>query len=286
MPNSFSLQTNTCDASLSPDALDLTRLDSIELDSTDLLGDDFTTKISLKIKKAAGPVAVTVETERGSGGALSSKIGTKFVYSGISFDKIQLKADGSHVLESSMKPAPGFKVAFKGSKGADLCVDYASGNLATTAVLDVKEMSKFSGSACIGLPSGMTLGGDIVYGLSGSTGVKSFNVGGSYSTGGLSAAITTASKMSSVNLGLLYTVSSALTVATQSTHSSSKPVDILAVGAAYKAPFADLKAKVGSDGVVSASLVKDIAPKVTLTASGSVSASDFSNFKYGIGLVI
>lgn len=264
----------------------ISHCDCLLFSSKDLLEDDFTTKVSLKCKKSAGPVAVTIETERGSGGALSSKIGTKFAYSGLSFDKLQLKADGGHVLETSMKPAPGFKVAFKGNKGADLCVDYTKGNLYTTAIFDVNNRSKFSGSACVGLASGVKLGGDLTYGLSGKTGVTAFNVGGSYASGPIFASVTSASKMSQVDLALSYKVSDDLTLASLTSHSSAKACDCVAVGGAYKASFADLKAKVGSDGIISASLVKDVAPKVTLTASGSVSASDFSNFKYGVGIVM
>jgi len=247
------------------------------------LGDDYTNKISLKCKKSAGPIAVTVETERGNDGELSSKIGTKFLYSGFSFDKIQLKADGGHVIEASTKPCPGVKVAFKGNKGADLCVDYTSGALATTSVFDVKEMSKVSTSACIGLASGFTVGGDLAYNKTGKAG---FNVGGSYSSGPLFASLSTSSNFSQFNLGLMYKVNGDLTVASQTTHSSSSALDIVGVGATYKAPFGNVKAKFNSGGVLSAVLVKEIAPKVTLTASGSVVASDMSDFKYGLGIVM
>jgi hypothetical protein len=41
--------------------------------------------------------AVTIETERGAGGALSSGMGTKFSYAGLSFDKVQVEADGGRV---------------------------------------------------------------------------------------------------------------------------------------------------------------------------------------------
>jgi len=59
----------------------------------------------------------------------------------------------------------------------------------------------------------------------------------------------------------------------------------LAVGGAYKAANVGLiKAKFGSNGVISACLVRDIASKVTLTASGSMSASDVSTFKPGLGI--
>jgi hypothetical protein len=56
------------------------------------------------------------------------------------------------------------------------------------------------------------------------------------------------------------------------------------VGAAYKAPVGLVKAKFASGGVLSASFIKDVAPSVTLTLSGSIVASDMSDFKYGVGL--
>lgn len=250
----------------------------------DLLNDDYTSKISLKCKKNAGPVAVTIETERGSGGALSSKVGTRFAYAGLSFDKAQLKADGGHVLETSLAPAPGVKVSFKGNKGADLGIDYTKGSFYATGTLDVKDMSMFSTSACVGLASGVTLGGEATYGLSGKTGITAFNVGASYSTGPLLASVTSASKMSQVNVGVLYKVNDELSIASSTTHSSAKACEVLAVGGAYKAPFGNFKAKVGSNGVVHACVIKEVAPKVTVTASGSITPSDTSTFKYGIGV--
>jgi voltage-dependent anion channel protein 2 len=68
------------------------------------------------------------------------------------------------------------------------------------------------------------------------------------------------------------------------THSSDKACDIGGIGGSYKADFGTIKAKYSAGGVLSASLIKDIAPKVTLTASGSASMSDFSTFKYGVGI--
>ena len=67
----------------------------------DLLNDDYTTKTTLKCKKSAGPVGVTIETERGEGGALSSKIGTKFAYAKFNVDKLQATANGGKVFETS-----------------------------------------------------------------------------------------------------------------------------------------------------------------------------------------
>jgi voltage-dependent anion channel protein 2 len=252
----------------------------------DLLNDDYATKTTLKCKKSAGPVAVTIETERGEGGALSSKIGTKFAYAKFNVDKAQATANGGRVLETSLKVAPGVKLSFKANKGADLGVDYTSGNFYATGVVDAAEMSKVSTSACLALPSGVTAGGDATYALSGKSGLTGLNVGTSYSKGNLFASATTASKFSTVNVGLLYKVNSELSVASQTAHSSEKTVDLSGVGCAYAASFGTVKAKYTGSGLLSASLIKDVAPKVTMTASGSVNVSDFSTFKYGMGVTM
>jgi len=228
---------------------------------------------------------VTIETERGDDGSLAPKVGTKFSYAKFNVDKGQLKADGGRVLETSLKVTPDVKLSFKASKGADLCVDYAKGNFYATGVLDVIDVSKFSSSACYGLPSGLKFGGDATYALKGSTGLTGFNVGASYTVGPVFASLTASSK-SQVNIGLLYKVNNELSLASQTSHASDKVCDVVAVGGAYKAPIGTVKAKVGSNGVIAASLVREIAPKVMLTASGSVSTSDLSSFKPGILLSI
>jgi voltage-dependent anion channel protein 2 len=251
---------------------------------TDLLNDDFTTKVSLKCKKSAGPVAVTIDTTRGKDGSLSSKVGGKFNYNGISFDKVQHEADGSHTLESSFVPAPGLKLSFKGSKGADLGCDYKSGNLCATAKLDIKDLAKFSTSACMSVAGGITMGGDVAYSLKDSA-LSGYNIGASYSTGPLFAAVTTSNKLGSVNLSMMYKVNNDLTLVSSTSHSSSKTCTVSGVGGLYKASFGDVKAKLGADKLVSASLVKDVS-KTKVTLSGSMVGTDTSTFKYGLGIAI
>lgn len=251
---------------------------------TDLLNDDYTSKVSLKCKKSAGPVAVTIDSTRAAGGAISSKVGTKFSYSGLSFDKAQLEANGSHTLETSFCPAPGLKLSFKGGKGCDLGCDYKSGNFVGTVKLDVKELSKVSSSAAMEVAGGVTVGGDATYSLKDSS-FSAFNVGGNYSKGSMFAAVSTGSKMSSVNISTLYKVNADISLATSTTHSSGGS-KLVGVGGAYKASFGDLKAKVGCDGVLHASLVKEVAPKVKVTASGSIAGADTSSFKYGFGVTM
>jgi len=264
----------------------MTKFADIAKAPSDLLSDDYTTKVSLKCKKPAGPLAVTIETDRGKDGSLSSKIGTKFTYAGLSFDKVQFKPDGSQVLETSMKPYPGMKVAFKGSKGADLCVDYSVGKIVTNTVLDVKDMSKISSSGTASIAPGVVVGGSATYALSGKTGITAFNVGASYTQGPLFASVTSANKVSSFNVGLLYKVNPTLSIASSTTHSSAKPFDTFSVGGLYKASAADFKGKIDCAGNISAAVITDVAPKVTLTASATAPASDLSNFKYGIGIVM
>jgi voltage-dependent anion channel protein 2 len=249
----------------------------------DLLNDDYTTKVSLKCKKNAGPVAVTIDTTRGKDGSLSSKIGTKFSYAGLSFDKVQLESCGGQTLETSLSPAPGLKFSFKGSKGGDLGCNYTSGNFIGTANLDVKDLSSVSSSACVGLAGGVSLGGDVSYSLKNS-GFSGFNVGAAYAKGPLFAAVTTSNKLATVNVSMMYKVNPDMTIASSTTHSAAKTCDVVAVGGLYKSSLGDLKAKVGSDKVVSACLIREVAPKVKVTASGSVIGSDFSTFKYGLGV--
>jgi voltage-dependent anion channel protein 2 len=112
------------------------------------------------------------------------------------------------------------------------------------------------------------------------------NVGASYSNGPIFASVTSSAKFSAVNLGLLYQVNPAITVGSMTSHSSDKVCDVSGVGGSYKADFGTIKAKYSQGGILSASLIKEIAPKVTLTASGSTAVSDFSTFKYGIGIVM
>lgn len=202
----------------------------------------------------------------------------------MSFDKVQHEADGSPTLETSFSPAPGLKLSFKGGKGADLGCDYKTGNFCGTAKLDVKDLAKFSSSASMSVKCGVVMGGDVAYSLKDSA-LSGYNVGLSYATGPLFAAVTTSNKLGAVNLNMMYKVNNDVTLVSSTTHSSSKSCDVSGVGGLYKASFGDVKAKIGSGNVLSASLVKDVC-KTKVTASGSMVGTDTSTFKYGLGVTI
>jgi len=252
-----------------------------QINSTDLLNDDYTSKFVLKAKKPAGPVTVTIETEQDKSGALTSKVGTKFSYAKFNVDKGQLKADGGRVLETSLAVSPDLKLSFKTSKGADLGFEYQKGSLAATGTLDVVGLSKISSSACYGLPSGLIVGADATYTLADNKGLTAFNYGFAYGSGPVTASITGTSK-TTFNIGLLYKVNADLSLASETSHSQDKLCNVSAIGAAYKVPtLGTLKAKMGSDGILNACLVTEVVPKVTVVASGSVNPSDLSTFKPG-----
>lgn len=264
----------------------MTKFADIEKPLSDLLNDDYTSKVSLKVKKPAGPVTVTLETERSSAGALNAKISTKFAYAGLSFDKIQFKPDGTYAYETSVKPVDGATVSFKGANGADLHIDYCSGKFVTNTVFDVKDMAKVSSAGTANLAPGIFIGGNMTYALGDKAGFSAYNVGANYSKGPLFASLTSTKKVSSFKVGLKYDVNSTTSIASSTTHSADKPFDTFCVGGKHKADFGTVKAKIGCNGVLSACLVKEVAPKVTLTASGSAPATDISAFKYGIGIVM
>jgi voltage-dependent anion channel protein 2 len=91
-------------------------------------------------------------------------------------------------------------------------------------------------------------------------------------------------KLEKYNIGLLYKVSPLVTLASQTTHTSAKTCDWV-IGGSYKADgVGTIKAKVVAGGTVHACIIRDIMPKVTLTASGSISGGDMSTFKPGLGI--
>jgi voltage-dependent anion channel protein 2 len=253
----------------------------------DLINDDYASGISMKAKTKAGGVGVTIEASRDDMGSITSKIGTKFAYAGLNFDKLQFKPDGSNVLETSMVPCPGCKMTFKANKGADLGFEYVKSGVTTTGTLDVLGMSKLSASTCAGVAPGINAGADLVYNLSGNkAGLSSYNVGVQYASGPLTASVVSASKLSTFNVGVLYKVNGDLSLATSSSHSGSNLAAFNAVGAAYTGmpQVGTIKAKYDSKGTISASVITDVAPKVSLTASLAVSGEN--GFSHGIGITM
>ncbi|GKY95289.1 hypothetical protein MPSEU_000490800 [Mayamaea pseudoterrestris] len=262
-----------------------TKFADISKPTKDLLLEDYPTKLLLKCKKLAGPVALTIETEAGKGGSLTSKLSHKFSYAKFNVDKLAHAADGSHTLETSLAVSPEIKLAFKASKGADLCVDYVKGNLYVASVLDVMDMSKISTSACLGIPAqGLRVGGGATYNINNGN-ISDFVVGSSYAKGPIFASLTATSQLSTYNMGLVYMVNKDLVVGSQTVHTADKACTVAALGGSFFAPNVGLiKAKMSSGGVVSACVTRQIASGVLMTAGGTLTGADLSTFKPGVTL--
>lgn len=218
---------------------------------------------------------------------LSAKVATKFSYAKFNVDKGQLTADGGRVLETSLKPHPNVKLSFKANKGADLGCDYTKGPLCATATLDVMSLSKLNASACYGLDSKLKVGFDAAVALKGTCGLSACNVGASYSTGPIFAAVVAAPQASKATLSLAYKVNDQMTIGSQTTHSGDKMCDFHGAGGSFKlASGATVKAKYCGKGLVSTAYVREVVPKVTVTAAASFKPDDMSTFKPGLSITI
>jgi len=220
----------------------------INKDTTDLLNDDYTDKLSFKCKKTAGPVNVTIESSRNpTDGTLSTKIGSKFNVCGLAIDKLQLTQDANGVLESSLGICNGTFIGFNGnSKTADLNLEYTQKNITASAILDVQEFRTIQANALVSCNSGIKMGANAFVDLSQSQ-LSSVNVGLNYTKGPLFASVATTQGLkccqTSTNLGLVYQVNPNLSVASNSIHSCDKPLKGMTVGGFIKVRMQILKSR-------------------------------------------
>eukprot|EP00520_Triparma_pacifica_P004542 CAMPEP_0118643450 /NCGR_PEP_ID=MMETSP0785-20121206/6398_1 /TAXON_ID=91992 /ORGANISM="Bolidomonas pacifica, Strain CCMP 1866" /LENGTH=268 /DNA_ID=CAMNT_0006535115 /DNA_START=888 /DNA_END=1694 /DNA_ORIENTATION=- len=257
--------------------------------ASDFFSDDYTKKVTCKIKTKAGPVGVTCETERKTKGSTSllSKLSFKWAAgSGFAIDKLSMKPDGSHVMETSLTGvAPGLKFTFKGddAQNGDLGLEYKKDAVGVTAEMDIIELKQVSASLAAA-KGDLAFGGSATYKISGGA-LDAYSVAASYTAGSLFASVVS-DKFSSFDLGFNYKVNGDITVGTMSSHSASKPLGSITAGASYNAKFGTVKGKATSDGVLSAVLVKEVAKKVMVTPSVQVKAADFANATWGLGVTM
>lgn len=267
----------------------------INKNANDLLNDDYTDKLSLKCKKAAGPINVTVETCRNpTDGTLTTKLGSKFGVCGLAVDKLQLTQDANGVLESTISPFANTTIGFNGNtQSADVYMQYKQTNMTINGILDVQNFATFQTAASLTCKNNVTLGADAIVDLNKSC-LSRVNLGVNYTKGPLFGSLTTVNGVGccsstnacAANLGLVYQVSPKISIATNTVHACKEPIKCLTVGGIYDVPFAKFKVKANCGGTVSACMMKHVAQDVQLTVSGSVNVSDPSTFKYGLGLTI
>lgn len=146
----------------------------------DVLGDDYTSKYSLKAKSApsALPVGLTIEDEIKEGKRVEGTLTLKYKEprTGISFDKVKLK--GNSLSYEASKVVEGVKIKVKGDGTANATSASAEKKGPRYAVTAGGDKKKITGSVTYSLLKRCFVGCDATYALSGGT--PSYNAGISY----------------------------------------------------------------------------------------------------------
>mmetsp|Transcript_24339 Transcript_24339/g.24946 ORF Transcript_24339/g.24946 Transcript_24339/m.24946 type:complete len:277 (-) Transcript_24339:211-1041(-) len=258
---------------------------------TDLLNDDYDFKHFLKVKtKAPQGVTLTTTTELNSNGgkvSVGGKVSAKWAHeSGFALDKLEVKNNGSVVVETSLTGvAPGLKFEFKGddSNKGDLGVVYKQQQYTAAAEVDVAEFSAAKASVLAGTGP-YTGGASATVSLGDKVDFKSFDVAGSYSVSQkYFAGLSVTDKFSKYGLSLAYFGGGAYTLAGLFDFKPETSAKLLTFGGAYKCnPNTNIKAKVNSNGIVSASVKQSLSTDASVTFATEIPTNDFSAYKFGI----
>lgn len=249
----------------------------------------FDRKLKLTSKTSDG-VALTMEGAMGGKG-VNGKLTSKFApYSGIAVDKLCVDTTGRFTLESSLTDLfDGLKVTVKAADGSSkgpagsLHAVYKTSSLNSEVSATVVGAPVVSAVASFGYDS-FTLGGSADYDT-GSSDLKDFAAGLSYSSSDFVASVTGKKKLGAFGLGLHHQVSSDVAVgAVVDFEGGFKGATI---GASKKlSGDASVMGKVDSAGVVSANWIQVLSPGVKLVTSAQVNAKDFAGDSHKFGLTL
>lgn len=271
----------------------------------DLLTDDYVSTLSLKTKKQAGPVQVTLDTQRNpSNGTLSTKLSSKFNICKFHIDKLQLTQDANGVLESTVGVFPNTTLGFNGNhKTADLSVEYKTNNLTLNSVLDVQDFKQLKSTGKLNCYKGLSLASEVKVDLVNSS-IGSVNLGLSYTINNLFASLYTVNGIgcpkkctsdsnsslnpASCNLGVLYHVNPNWTLGTNVLHSyKGHSSSCMTIGGLYKGDFGKIKMKVNCCGDVKVAVMKDMCGGVNVTVGGGVNVGKVgSSLEWGLGVTL
>jgi len=259
----------------------------------DIFGEDFDNKFSLKIK-SCGPCSTVVTTNTSydvKAGSLVPKLSLKWPHpSGFTLDKLEFSSAARLNLESSLTGlAPGLKLEFKGndSEKADLSATYNHAAATFTAELDINKLE--CAKASINGGSGAFTAGAAVDIKIAKSAVDStnFEVGVGY-TVPKQAFVSVRAGGNFSNFSTLFTYSAVkdIILAAKVSHSTGNSSTCADFGAVYKCnPDTNVKVKVSSGGVLSASVKQAIDKKFSVIASAEV-PSDFNTFKWGVNATL
>lgn len=255
---------------------------------SDLLGEDYDSKYSLKVKaKAPYGVGLTITTDYAKS-SLSGKVAAKWAHdSGFAVDKLEVNKNAGITVETSLKGAvPNTLFQFKGndSNKGDLLAYYSTDVATVVGELDVAEFSGFNVSALA--KSGAYAGGaSLAVTLGDSTDIKKFDVAGSYScpSSKVFAGLKVSDKFAMYTTSLGYKACPGIQVGSQLSFKPENSAFSALVGAAYKCnPTTQMKAKVSSEGAVNFSVKQSLAKNCSITSTIATSSKNFGDYKLGL----
>jgi len=262
----------------------------IDKTPSDLLGDDFDSKYTLKIK-TPGPFGVTVTSNTSyttKDNKLSSKLSGKWAHqNGFTLEKLEVSADGKFTTETSLTGAlPGLKLEFKGndSDKGDLLFTYKVDQATITADIDALNFSKASLTATSG-KGAVTAGvsADLKIGKSGIDST-SFGLGLGYSAPKFFFGLKSLKNFTEHKGIFSYVARNDLTLLGLVNHSSKGTSSTL--GALYKCnPNTVIKVKAALSGVINASVKQSFEKKFAVVTSVEVPSS-FSGYKLGVNATL
>jgi serine protease inhibitor ecotin len=253
----------------------------------DLLGDDYDSKYSLKVKaKAPHGVGLTITTDCDKS-SLSGKVAAKWAHeSGFAVDKLEINKNVGITVETSLKGAvPNTKFEFKGndSNKGDLLATYSSDVATVVGELDVSEFSRLNVSALAG--SGPYTGGaSVALALSDSPDVKKFDVAGSYKCcDKLFTGLKISDKFANYTASVGYTACPKASIGTQISFKPENSAFSALIGGSYKCnPDTQMKAKVSTDGAVNFSVKQNLSNNCSGTFTVATSSKNFGDYKLGL----
>lgn len=254
---------------------------------SDLLGDDYDSKYSLKVKsKAPNGVGLTVTTDYAKS-ALSGKVAAKWSHeSGFAVDKLEINKNAGITIETSLKGAiPDVKFEFKGndSNKGDLLATYSTNAATIVGQLDVAEFSGLNVSA-LAQSGAITGGAAVALSLGDSADVKKFDVAGSYNCSDRKtfAGLKISDKFATYTGSVAYKACPMAAFAGQVSFKPESSAFSALVGASYKCnPDTQVKAKVSSDGDVNFSVKQSLSSNCSVTSTLATSSKNFGDYKLG-----
>lgn len=252
----------------------------------DLLGDDYDSKYSLKVKsKAPHGVGLTVTTDYAKS-TLSGKVAAKWAHeSGFAVDKLEVNKNAGVTIETSLKGAvPNVKFEFKGndSNKGDLLATFSSDVATVVGQLDVAEFSGFNVSALA--KSGDFAGGAAVaVSLGDSADIKKLDVAGSYDCNKKTfVGLKISDKFTTYKASVGYNACPKFGAGTEVSFKPESSAFSALLGASYQCnPETQIKAKVSCEGAVNFSVKQSLAKNCSITSTLATSSKNFGDYKLG-----